>query len=242
MDRFVFPKSFYETIRTFKPAGREVLYSAVFDFIFDDKEPDMKSVELQRVWMLMFPILSKAKKISATMSRQSHEMLKRNSQDTKENVKTISRASSFKEKEKDKEYKDIPPKSPRGYSDEFLKFWEIYPRNDAKQDAYKAFNKAIKNTTLDTLIKSVQAFKNTESWQRDEGKYIPYASTWLNKERWKDELDADEPEEKETAPYADECPVCHSHDLLHSLDRFICNTCRLVWDWNHETKTWEVSV
>ena len=242
MDRFVFPRSFYESIRTFNPTQREALYTSIFGFMFDDAEPELKSVALKRVWMLIFPILSKAKKISATKSEQCRNNVGTMSQHSKDKVKTMSDQCSFKEKEKDKEYKDIPPKSPKGYGEEFEKFWKAYPRKDAKQDAYKAFPKALKKTTLDTLLKSLEIFKNTESWQRDEGKYIPYASTWLNQERWKDELDADEPEEKETAPYADECPVCHSHDLLHSLDRFICNTCRLVWDWNHETKTWEVSV
>ena len=114
MDRFVFPRSFYETIRTFKPANREALYSAIFDFIFDDRETELKSVDLQRVWMLIFPILSKAKKISTTISRQSQDNLKTLSGDTQENVETISRQSPFKEKEKekDKEKDNIPPVVP----------------------------------------------------------------------------------------------------------------------------------
>lgn len=114
MDRFVFPRSFYETIRTFKPANREALYSAIFDFIFDDRETELKTVDLQRVWMLIFPILSKAKKISTTISRQSQDNLKTLSGDTQENVETISRQSPFKEKEKekDKEKDNIPPVIP----------------------------------------------------------------------------------------------------------------------------------
>jgi hypothetical protein len=64
--------------------------------------------------MLIFPILSKAKKISTTISRQSQDNLKTLSGDTQENVKTISRQSPFKEKEKekDKEKDNIPPVIP----------------------------------------------------------------------------------------------------------------------------------
>ena len=255
MDRFVFPKSFYESIKTLKPAYREALYTGIFGFIFDDAEPELKSVELQRMWMLIFPILSKAKKISNTISNGTKDNLKTNSRDTKENVKrkpeqtkenveTISRQTPFKEKEKEKEkeYKDIPPKSPKGYSEEFDKFWKAYPRSDAKQDAYKAFPKALKKTTLDTLLKSLEVFKNTESWQRDNGKYIPYASTWLNGERWLDNLVTEVETPKPTAPELNECPVCKSGDLIHSFGRHKCNSCKLMWEWNFEDKRWETTL
>jgi len=242
MDRFVFPKSFYETIRTFKPAAREQIYSAIFGFIFDGNEPEMKSVELKRVWLLMFPILSKAKKISDTMSRQSTEIVPRTSKQSNENVRTISGQSPFKEKDKEKDIRNIPPKSPRGYSEEFEKFWKEYPRHDAKQDAFRAFNKAIKDITPDNLLKSVEAFKETEAWQRDDGKYIPYAASWLNGRRWEDDLPEEEPAENNLAPFAEECAACHSTNLFRSLNRYKCNDCKLIWDWNPHDKCWEVSL
>lgn len=252
MDRFVFPKSFYESIKTFKPAQREALYTSIFGFIFDDIEPELKSVELKRMWMLIFPILSKAKKISNTISSQSQDNLKRMSRDTKEkverksgqsqeNVKTISRQTPFKEKEKEKDI-NIPPKSPKGYGEDFEKFWKEYPRHDAKQDAYKSFTKAIKETTLDTLLNSIKSFKETESWQRDDGKYIPYASTWLNGKRWLDDQGTEEEKPKPTIPELAECPVCKSSDLIHSLGRHKCNSCKLMWEWNCEDKRWETTL
>ena len=242
MDRFVFPRSFYESIRTFNPTQREALYTSIFGFMFDDAEPELKSVALKRVWMLIFPILSKAKKISATKSEQCRNNVGTMSQHSKDKVKTMSDQCSFKEKEKDKEYKDIPPKSPKGYSEEFDKFWKAYPRSDAKQDAYKAFPKALKKTTLDTLLKSLEVFKNTESWQRDNGKYIPYASTWLNGERWLDNLVTEVETPKPTAPELNECPVCKSGDLIHSFGRHKCNSCKLMWEWNFEDKRWETTL
>jgi hypothetical protein len=33
--------------------------------------------------------------------------------------------------------------------------------------------------------------KQCEGWQKDNGKYIPHASTWLNNARWEDEVAAD---------------------------------------------------
>lgn len=241
MNRFVFPRSFYESIRTFNPTQREALYSAIFGYMFDDTEPELRSVALKRVWMLIFPILSKAKKISTTKSEQYQNNVATMSEHSKDNVKTMSARCSFKEKEKEKDI-NKPPKSPKGYGEDFEKFWKEYPRHDAKQDAFRSFTKIIKDTTLDTLIKSVRAFKDTEGWQRDDGKYIPYASTWLNGRRWLDDLPANEPPKKKGAPYVTECGVCHSQDLTHSIDRYRCNTCNLIWDWNSEDERWEITL
>ena len=30
--------------------------------------------------------------------------------------------------------------------------------------------------------------KQTEQWKKDNGKFIPYPATWLNQERWTDEI------------------------------------------------------
>ena len=30
--------------------------------------------------------------------------------------------------------------------------------------------------------------KQTEQWKKDNGKYVPYPATWLNQERWTDEI------------------------------------------------------
>lgn len=40
-------------------------------------------------------------------------------------------------------------------------------------------------------------FKKTESWNKDDGKYIPYAITWLNQKRWEDEIKLAESKEEE---------------------------------------------
>jgi len=60
-------------------------------------------------------------------------------------------------------------------------FWQAYPRKTAKGAARKAFDKAIKKTDLETILK---ALKLTQ-WN-DEQKYIRHASTWLNENGWED--------------------------------------------------------
>ena len=37
-------------------------------------------------------------------------------------------------------------------------------------------------------MKGLEQQKLSADWKKDGGKYIPYPSTWLNDERWEDEL------------------------------------------------------
>lgn len=71
----------------------------------------------------------------------------------------------------------------------FNTFWETYPKKLAKKDAIKAFAK-IKMTEelLQEITSSVKAMKATKSWK--EG-YAPNPATYLNGERWKDEVPAE---------------------------------------------------
>lgn len=66
---------------------------------------------------------------------------------------------------------------------EFETFWSAYPRRIAKGAARQAFARAIRKTTLETLLKAL------ETYIRHKPDTIDYchASTWLNQERWEDE-------------------------------------------------------
>lgn len=68
----------------------------------------------------------------------------------------------------------------------FDKFWSAYPRKVAKGDARKAFNKVIKTVPLHVLIDSVEKHKKSEQWK--DPKFIPHPATWLNGERWEDDV------------------------------------------------------
>lgn len=80
------------------------------------------------------------------------------------------------------------------YSDEFEIFWREYPnKNSGKKKAYSSFKTAMKKTTMAELMRSLDAHKRSSQWTKDDGKFIPHATTWLNGERWTVEL---EPEYK----------------------------------------------
>lgn len=69
----------------------------------------------------------------------------------------------------------------------FDDFWKVYPKKVNKKDAFKAF-KSIKNIEqlLPDIIADVEMKKNTNDWQRENGRFIPYPGSYLRGERWND--------------------------------------------------------
>lgn len=75
----------------------------------------------------------------------------------------------------------------------FEVFWKAYPRHKDKQYAKNAFAK-LKPTDelLEKMLVAIEAQKKTKEWQKDKGQYIPYPSSWLNAQRWEDEIGEEE--------------------------------------------------
>ena len=78
----------------------------------------------------------------------------------------------------------VKPKPSEG---RFEIFWNEYPRKDAKKEAERAWRK-IPLCEHQVILAAVRVRMQTEQWLKDSGKFIPYAATFLNKERWKDLL------------------------------------------------------
>ena len=70
----------------------------------------------------------------------------------------------------------------------FESFWEIYPKH---QDKKKAKQKFLKLCTNEKEYKAIMdGLRNVlPIWAKKDTKYIPMPTTWLNGERWNDEVD-----------------------------------------------------
>jgi DNA replication protein DnaC len=68
----------------------------------------------------------------------------------------------------------------------FDEFWKIYPRRVGRFKAEKAWQK-IHPREHEAILRSLALWKQTFQWQSMGGMYIPYASTFLHQQRWKDE-------------------------------------------------------
>lgn len=71
----------------------------------------------------------------------------------------------------------------------FNRFWESYPRKEAKQTAKKAFEKLNPDEALlQTMLEAVERFKGSAQWREENGRFIPHPATWINQRRWEDEV------------------------------------------------------
>lgn len=70
----------------------------------------------------------------------------------------------------------------------FDSFWQLYPRRVGKAAALKSWAK-INLESVPDILEAVRRQKTLDSWQRNNGQYIPHPATWLNNKRWEDELE-----------------------------------------------------
>jgi uncharacterized protein YdaU (DUF1376 family) len=72
-------------------------------------------------------------------------------------------------------------------SESFDSFWKLYPKKASKKDAIKAWSK-IEPDKHPEIMQGLASHRVSQGWVRDDGQFIPNAATWLNAERWEDEV------------------------------------------------------
>lgn len=85
--------------------------------------------------------------------------------------------------------KNTPPNPQGGViapEDSFMEFWNLYPKKSDKAKSKIAYSKAIKKTTHQILLQSLINQKVSGQWVSSQ--FTPLATTWLNGERWHDEI------------------------------------------------------
>lgn len=72
--------------------------------------------------------------------------------------------------------------TPDGFED----WWKVYPRKVNRGGASRSFTTAVGKVSFDDLMAATGVFAAEWSDRKDEIKFCPYPSTWLNQERWTD--------------------------------------------------------
>lgn len=100
--------------------------------------------------------------------------------------KDVQRKSDVDKIRKDKIRKD--KNNIYDHSEElFERFWSSYPRKVNKKEALKAWNSLKPSEDLtEEIIAGVTYWKGSKQWSKDNGQFIPHASTFLRGERWKE--------------------------------------------------------
>jgi len=79
---------------------------------------------------------------------------------------------------------------PQFEEEKFEMFWKEYPMKKAKAYASKIWMRMkVKDELFDVIMEALKSHNKSEQWLKDKGRFIPHASTWLNQERWNDEVE-----------------------------------------------------
>ena len=102
----------------------------------------------------------------------------------------------IKEKEIYKE-KEFPSFSLCVFDSEFSKFWAEYPRKEKKDRTKRAFLKKRKaGVEFEPILDGLKRYKQKWAQENTKLKYIPHPASWINDERWNDEIVISENESK----------------------------------------------
>lgn len=74
----------------------------------------------------------------------------------------------------------------------FEVFWSKYPKKQKKKDARVAFLRNVSESNAKKVFDGLEMWLKSEQWSKDHGRYIPLPTSWLNEERWNDELKTSE--------------------------------------------------
>lgn len=89
----------------------------------------------------------------------------------------VTEESSYNEEE---EAEDIP--------EGFEEFIFAYPKKRDREEALKEYKKLSPDEGMrEKIMEKLRADKKSESWQKEDGRYVPRASVWLQRREWEKE-------------------------------------------------------
>ncbi len=91
------------------------------------------------------------------------------------------------------ENRPVQPRKERAETAQFLAasfhaFWNQYPRKVGKGAAQKVWKRvAVDEPTVKKIAEALKWQRTQPQWNREKGRFIPHAATWLNQKRYDDE-------------------------------------------------------
>ncbi|MEX2053051.1 MAG: hypothetical protein WD898_02380 [Candidatus Paceibacterota bacterium] len=74
--------------------------------------------------------------------------------------------------------------------EKFDHFWKEYPCKKSKKYTRQVWEKlGIGDELFEIIMRAVQEQKKSDQWTKDKGRFIPHPASWLNGERWDDEVE-----------------------------------------------------
>lgn len=194
-NHFTFFASYYDSIEHLDNDTKAEFLDVLIRYALRDELPEAISPVVKALFTMAKPNLDQSKarrKAGAKGGKQtpSKPEAKRKQNASKPEA-PLKQTPSDKEKEKDKDIKNITSDSRENrspYTQEFESFWKEYPNKKGKHKAFMAWKRyKCGNGLFVEIMSSLEKQKNSVEWERDGGKYIPHGSTWVNGKMWEDE-------------------------------------------------------
>ena len=153
---------------------------------------DVEWAGIQDDGSLVMPRFEEHNGASAKRRANDNER-KRNDRKAK-NVRNVSASDADKLRTREEKRREDKEQKPYGddevdHAESFAQFWALYPRKVGKEAARKAWDKLkLTNELFDSLVQALGAQCLTTDWLKDDGRFIPHPSTWINGKRWEDEV------------------------------------------------------
>ena len=96
-----------------------------------------------------------------------------------------------KDKDKEEDIKNLAQKPKKDTSQIrglFDLFWSSYPKKVGKAKALLIWKRGKLLPSIEEILRAVEKQKNSVEWTKENGQFIPHATTWLNREGWNDQL------------------------------------------------------
>ena len=124
---------------------------------------------------------------TATFHKKNLKRLKQLAWDCSECIKDSEMCHHFDYlKDYIKELEELPSFD----EEKFEYFWKEYPHKIAKKVAEKIWlHIKVDDKLFATIMTALEKQKKSKQWTQNKGQYIPHPTTWLNQERWNDEVE-----------------------------------------------------
>lgn len=172
------------------PTVEDQMIGMAFDFIRADldrqAENYTRKVEAGRKGGVAKASTAKQKLAEPSMPKQSLA----EASTIKQNVAEPS--TVYLNKNKNKNVNKNVNKNIKEYIPSFFEFWNLYPRKIGKATAEAAYKKKCTSAEVERqILDGVRRYNTLQwsHWSSDRTQYIPHPTTWLNQERWKDEVE-----------------------------------------------------
>lgn len=189
-DGYYFHRSFWESIELMNAKDQLALFKAITVFALNGTEPEKLTSNQKASWVLIRPVLAKGRNKAAN-GKKGGSKKEANGKQTESKSKSVSdlplsdkglgsNPKGLRQGTSDEGVNERAESAPQLGGKAFTSFWEDYPWKMNREEAWNAWKEL--NPDLDTVIRimtGLEAWKKSERWTEDGGRFIPAAAKFL---------------------------------------------------------------